>query len=330
MPIVYMLIGLPGSGKSTYAKKLAKEKNAVIISTDKIREEVFGDEAIQENEQYDSSHIFSIVDNRVKLAMLDGKNIIFDATNINRKRRKVFLENISKSRFMALRNTNYEYSYIAVVIATPYEKCLQNNLMRKRVVPEEVIKRMMTNFEVPIYNEGWDKIEVVNPFRNWAPSGYIAYSDYLYDNCAIPHDCEPWHTGTIGNHLWKVRELIQLDLIQGIDKQFTTFYRIVGSFHDIGKPYVKAYSPKKGRCTYYNHGNVSAYLFCCCQPTSFSLQKAFIIEKHMEAHQYNSDDECRAALSKNWIYDPEDIELIIKFGKYDNAGALAVEGTVLR
>ena len=116
----------------------------------------------------------------------------------------------------------------------------------------------------------------------------------------------------------------------GIDKQFTTLYRVVGSFHDIGKPYVKAYNPKKGRCTYYNHGNVSAYLFCCCQPISFSLQKAFIIEKHMEAHQYSSEDECRAALSKKWEYDPEDIELIIKFGKYDNAGALAVEGTVLK
>ena len=323
MPNLYVIIGLPGSGKSTYAEQLAEEKNAIIISTDGIRKELFGDEAIQENERYNGNTVFCTAYDRIKLAMLEGKNIIFDATNINRKKRKHLLDLIKPENFLALAKTNHIYSYVAVLIATSYEKCLQNNLCRRRVVPEEVIKRMMINFEVPIYNEGWDKIEVVRLFKDWAPWGYNDYFSYCSDNTNIPHDCEPWHTGTIVEHIDAVwSEMLKENEVKG--------FRILGLFHDIGKPYVKAYNPKKGRCTYYNHGNVSAYIYCCCNPLFFSVSYAFIIEKHMEAHQYNSEDECRAALGKKWMYDPEDIELIIKFGKYDNAGALAVEGTVLK
>ena len=332
MPTVFMLIGLPGSGKSTYAKKLKNkiENNnhkAVIISADEIRKEVFGDEAIQKNEQYDSSHVFVIADNRIKLAMLEGKNIIFDATNINRKKRKAFLTNINKSHFLALKNTNYVYSYQAVLIATPYEKCLKNNLNRRRVVPEEVIKRMMCNFEVPMKFEGWDRIEVVRPFgfcNDWAPKGYNCYLSYLYDRNDIPHDCEPWHTGTITEHIYEVVSEVYKDKI--LPKGEKEFYMTIAMWHDVGKFYVKAYNEKKKRCTYYNHNNVSAYLYCTHEA---DLDIAFVIEKHMEAHKYDSDQECYNILSKQGI-DDDLIFAIIRFGDYDNAGALAVPGTKLK
>ncbi|MBR3363943.1 MAG: AAA family ATPase, partial [Solobacterium sp.] len=43
-PILYMPIGLPASGKSTFLKKL---KNTVILSGDTLRGELFGDERLQ-------------------------------------------------------------------------------------------------------------------------------------------------------------------------------------------------------------------------------------------------------------------------------------------
>ncbi|RUT03869.1 hypothetical protein DSM106972_047830 [Dulcicalothrix desertica PCC 7102] len=46
--ICHFLIGSPGAGKSTIAQKLANyDKNYVIVSTDKIRFELYGDESIQ-------------------------------------------------------------------------------------------------------------------------------------------------------------------------------------------------------------------------------------------------------------------------------------------
>ena len=43
----HMFIGIPASGKSTLAQKIAPTINAEILSTDKIREELYGDETVQ-------------------------------------------------------------------------------------------------------------------------------------------------------------------------------------------------------------------------------------------------------------------------------------------
>ena len=325
MPTVYMLIGLPGSGKSTYAEKLDRVEDPIIVSTDKIREELFGDEAIQSNEKYNGNTVFCIAYDRVKIAMLEGKSVIFDATNVKRKDRKYFLDLLRPENFLALQKTNYKYKFHAVLVATPYEKCLENNLQRRRVVPEEVIKRMMCNFEVPMKFEGWDEIEIYRPFANWVPAGYNDYLQYLYDKNDIPHDCEPWHTGTITDHVSAVVSEVGKDKI--LPREEKIMYLRVAQWHDVGKVYVKAYNEKKKRCVYYNHNNVSAYLYCSSSIPKPSI--AFIIEKHMEAHKYNNDQECYDALFKQGI-DSGLICAIIRFGDYDNAGALAVEGTVLK
>ena len=79
-----MMVGLPGSGKSTYAKQLSEETNAVICSSDTIREELYGDENSQDN----NDEVFKILHSRIKENLKNGKNVIYDATNINSKRRK--------------------------------------------------------------------------------------------------------------------------------------------------------------------------------------------------------------------------------------------------
>lgn len=43
-PIFIMLVGLPGSGKSTYAELLKKQYNAIICSSDEARKKITGDE----------------------------------------------------------------------------------------------------------------------------------------------------------------------------------------------------------------------------------------------------------------------------------------------
>ena len=86
-PLFFMMVGLPYSGKSERAKQLSREHNAVIHSSDDIRAEILGDVQDQAN----NAKVFEVLHERVKRDLLAGKNVIYDATNINHKRRKASL-----------------------------------------------------------------------------------------------------------------------------------------------------------------------------------------------------------------------------------------------
>lgn len=62
----YMMIGLPASGKSTIAKEISKSEDAVIVSSDEIREE-FGDV----NDQSQNAKVFEEVEKRLKRNILE-------------------------------------------------------------------------------------------------------------------------------------------------------------------------------------------------------------------------------------------------------------------
>ena len=146
-PIFLMMCGLPASGKSTIAQELAKEFNATIFSSDDLREEMFGDINDQEHNQ----ELFVELHKRIKDCLKSGNNAIYDACNINYKRRMSFLAE--------LKNIPCEKS--CFLIATPYEECEQRNASRDRKVPEHVIKKMYHSFDVPYWYEGWDDIVII-------------------------------------------------------------------------------------------------------------------------------------------------------------------------
>ena len=230
----YMMIGLPASGKSTEAKKIAKENNAIIHASDLLREELFGTADIQE----DNELVFTELHKRIKTDLRSGKNVIYDATNISYKRRKAFLQEIQK----------IDCPKIAVFIATPYEDCLKNNQQRERKVPEYVIAKMYKNFYIPQMYEGWDKINII-----WKYSVTDFPYDELKQKLDIPQD-NPHHTLTVYQHCVKCKDLIKID---------DHLLKIAALYHDIGKPFTKQFKNAKGESTeyahYYQHHLVSAY-----------------------------------------------------------------------
>ena len=124
----FVMCGLPASGKSWQAKKLAEEYDAEIFSSDSLREEMFGDV----NHQTDNDVLFKELHKRIRGCLTYGKSAIYDACNISYKRRMEFLKSLNK----------IPCEKIAVLMATPYEVCLERNSQRERKVPEQVIKRM--------------------------------------------------------------------------------------------------------------------------------------------------------------------------------------------
>jgi predicted kinase len=140
-----MMIGIPGSGKSTLAEKIAKEESAVVISSDSIREELFGD--VWEFKK--NAILFREMFKRAEKYLSEGQSIVFDATNIRRAERKSVLK-----KFEAF----YKECYY---VKTSIVKVLDQNRMRERNVPEEIIFQMYEKIQEPQMSEGWDKVNII-------------------------------------------------------------------------------------------------------------------------------------------------------------------------
>ena len=89
-PDFAMVVGLPGSGKSTYIKNHFNE-NLHVHSSDVIREELSGDV----NNQKINAQVFETLHKRVKDDLKNRISCFYDATNISWKKRKAFLESLN-------------------------------------------------------------------------------------------------------------------------------------------------------------------------------------------------------------------------------------------
>lgn len=147
---VYMLIGLPGIGKSTWAESI-KDEGTVIVSSDAIRKELFGDESCQRK----GSLVFETFYDRTKAVIESGASkIILDATFLNKSARAKALKAIGLPR--------NDINLIAIDfycgININLERALIQNSRRQRIVPEEAIYRMARSYVQPSMKEGFSEI----------------------------------------------------------------------------------------------------------------------------------------------------------------------------
>ena len=142
-----MLIGAAASGKTTAAPKIAaKHQNAVILSTDKMRAQLYGAEHIQGN----WPDIEALLYKRIKKAIKQNKNIILDSTHFKKEYRAKIIKNFAKySEFSA-----YYFNY-------PFTLIYSRNKHRARRVPFKVLAAMYSELSAapPILAEGFKSIK---------------------------------------------------------------------------------------------------------------------------------------------------------------------------
>lgn len=148
---LHVMVGLPGSGKSTLAEALAEVvgKDAVLISSDSVRQEILGDV----EDQSDQARVFATVNERITSALAEGKDVLYDATNLYKKSRRCILDSIPESC-----RDNIVVNFW--VMNTPLDECLRRNYSRTRRVPEGVIRHMAKNATFPKRDE-WEGMCVV-------------------------------------------------------------------------------------------------------------------------------------------------------------------------
>lgn len=246
LPKCIVMVGIAASGKSTLAGKIAEsEENAKVFSSDALRGELYGDE----NDQSHNQEVFNELHKRIRNHLREGKTAIYDATNLNSKRRMAFLQELKR----------IPCEKEAVIVLASRDKCIEQNDARERKVPHSVIDKQIKQFQCPQKFEGWDSIRFA--FEKLDDCLEVAE---LLDKCDIPHD-NPHHKLNIKEHMVaaaSMRDIHKNDVV----------VELAAKYHDIGKPFCKEFKDSRGNPSesahYYNHHNVSAYLFLCSMARS--------------------------------------------------------------
>lgn len=143
---IYVLVGLPASGKSTWLARHRKPS----LSSDAIRSLITGDEANQEHNRL----VFSLLRSLVRARLSAGcPETWIDATALTRRERRSWI------RLAQARSCPVE----AVFLDTPLEVCMARNAARGRVVPAAAMQRMARLLSPPTLDEGFERITVIRP-----------------------------------------------------------------------------------------------------------------------------------------------------------------------
>ena len=241
MNFFYMTVGCPGVGKSRWAEQY--KDGFTIVSSDAIRAALYGDESIQGN----PVEVFELAKKNIVDALKQGKDVIFDATNMKYKNRMNIMREVNKF--------SSEYLIkVCEIFVEPIDVLLERNANRKRHVPEHVIRRMMQQFEMPTCAEGFNLINIHNehkfPF------------DKILDR-ALDYDQQNHHHSlSLYTHCAEAREWI-LKNVNTEDWGKLQNLADAARCHDLAKPDVQTFFNLKGIETneahYYDHHTLGAY-----------------------------------------------------------------------
>lgn len=235
--VFIMLVGLPASGKTTLASLYRESCGYTSFSSDDIRIELFGRENGFTKEQ--NAQVFDEMLKRTKTAMDDGQNVIYDATNIRRKRRI--------NTLTQLKAAHPDAEYRCILCIVPYGVCKsRNNARWFDQVPEDVVERMYKTFEVPCQQEGWNSITCF-----YSANKDMSISDYIMRGIGYDQQ-NPYHQESLSTHMMIANRYIKEHYPKASEN-----VRYATLLHDIGKLSTKTVTD--GVAHYYQHENVGSY-----------------------------------------------------------------------
>ena len=299
MAALNIMIGMPGSGKTSYAKKHLLTSNSVYLSSDQTRIDMYGFE-----DQTHNGEVFERMKQETILALQNGFDVIYDATNLIRKRREALIKDVKN------RVSNIEIN--AYLCCTPINIVLERNMTRtERHLPWDKLVQMIQSIEPPMYYEGFDNIYLID--------GGMYNDVYDYNNLLEKYEdyCQfnPYHNETLSEHMTAVAkkaEELGTNLKNGIDRNILWQ---AARYHDISKPYTKQFNCKKGYNTYYGHEKVSTYMYMChvrkqqiidelnrVRLSDSSYQIGALILNHMEWYRREDMTPIKVLFNDNDLY----------------------------
>lgn len=164
-PQCFIMVGLPGSGKSTIVEDLKKEIPSIqVASTDNYIEEY----AKKKNSTYNKVFDEAIKDatSNLKVDVLKymalSVNFIWDQTNLNKKSRK--------DKINILLKNGYEVTIIVMKISDEEQRkrLSERNKLGNKYISSNLVNSMKDSYEEPSYDENVSNIYFVNENKEWS------------------------------------------------------------------------------------------------------------------------------------------------------------------
>lgn len=155
-PALYILVGIPGSGKSTWAAKQDKNNGGTlnVVSRDKSRFDL-----LKPNEDYFAHETEAFKNYIVNIchSLVCEENVIADATHLNKPSRRKLTYSIDRAIGADA------YSIVYVCFTTPFEICMERNNKREglRRVPKEAMIDMADSLFFPDVEEDKRALKVI-------------------------------------------------------------------------------------------------------------------------------------------------------------------------
>jgi len=150
MPRCYQLIGVPGSGKSTWIKNQIWMLGMHVASTDIFVEDYAKKQGKTYSEVFDEymPTAVNLMAEQVIFCRNNSLDVIWDQTSTTVESRK--------RKF----NMLPDYEHIAIVFRTPDEEELSRRLSGRpgKNIPDHVVRSMIENFVMPTEAEGFKEI----------------------------------------------------------------------------------------------------------------------------------------------------------------------------
>ena len=156
MSELIMLVGEPGSGKSTWTEAMPFKHNYVVISMDNIIESMGAPEGLSYKDAFDkySSVAARKMKEELKIAFKNNMNVVWDQTNLTVKSRRKKLNMVPDG-----------YSKTAVIFEIGSEELERRRVLREgetgKIVPLFVMRQMHQSYARPTKAEGFDHIKIV-------------------------------------------------------------------------------------------------------------------------------------------------------------------------